>query len=156
MKITKRGVIVEGDPLSSGGYVVSGSGFSMNGINAALLGDPVFCTIAGHGKGEIIEGKENFSMNNKPVALDGHKVSCGCTLIAKTSGEGFFLTSRTQNELEDDEYEHFYYYEVLYADTNKPVENIYYKLDGMPVQKMIDGKTVKSTKKIKKFRYWIK
>ncbi|WP_158996627.1 PAAR domain-containing protein [Pigmentibacter ruber] len=62
----------------------------------------------------------------------------------------------SENGTDDDEYEHFYYCEVVYADTNKPVENICYKLDGMPVQEMKDGKTIKSKKEFKKFRYWIK
>ena len=82
----KKGIVVEGDPLSSGGKVTQGSGAMVNGFKIALLGDPVSCPIPLHGGGTIIEGDPNYLDNGKPIALEGHKVSCGCTLLAKLVG----------------------------------------------------------------------
>ena len=84
----KRGIVVEGDPLSSGGKVVKGTGTLVAGkYRVALLGDPVTCPIIGHGSGTVVEGDPKFQMNNKPAALEGHKASCGCTLLAKLVGQ---------------------------------------------------------------------
>ncbi len=74
----EKGIVVEGDPLSSGGKVTQGSGTTVNGFRIAVLGDPVSCPIPLHGSGTIIEGDTNALFNDKPVALEGHKVSCGC------------------------------------------------------------------------------
>jgi uncharacterized Zn-binding protein involved in type VI secretion len=87
----KKGIVVEGDPLSSGGIVTQGSGTKINGLSIALLGDPVNCPLPFHGAGTIIEGDPNYTENGKPVAFEGHKVSCGCTLLAKLVGEEFTL-----------------------------------------------------------------
>ncbi len=85
----KKGIVVEGDPLSSGGKVTQGSGTMVNGLKIALLGDPVSCPIPFHGSGTIVEGNPNVLICGKPVALEGHKVSCGCTLLAKLVGNNF-------------------------------------------------------------------
>ncbi|APJ02827.1 PAAR domain-containing protein [Silvanigrella aquatica] len=85
----EKGIVVEGDPLSSGGKVTKGSGTIVNGLRIAVLGDPVDCPIPLHGSGTITEGEPKALIGDKPIALEGHKVSCGCTLIAKTVGEKF-------------------------------------------------------------------
>ena len=78
----KKGIVVEGDPTTGGGEVLVGSGYMIDGETIAVLGDPVSCKIPLHGSGNIVEGDPNLLVNGKPVALHGHKVSCGCTLIA--------------------------------------------------------------------------
>ncbi len=88
----EKGIVVEGDPLSSGGTVTLGSGTIVNGFKIALVGDPVSCPIPLHGGGTIVEGDPNTIINGKPIALEGHKVSCGCTLLAKLVGNHFKIT----------------------------------------------------------------
>ena len=98
----QKGVVVEGDPLTRGGIAVKGSGCNLSGFRAALLGDPVKCAL--HGEGTIIEGNPNTIMNNKPVALDGHQVSCGCKLIAaRLSGKTFVekVSENIKNKIDE-------------------------------------------------------
>lgn len=78
----KKGIIVQGDPTTGGGEVLVGSGYMIDGETIAVLGDPVSCKNPFHVAGNIVEGDENLLANGKPVALHGHKVSCGCTLIS--------------------------------------------------------------------------
>ncbi len=94
----EKGIVVEGDPLSSGGKVTQGSGTMVNGLKIALLGDPVSCPIPLHGSGTIVEGDPNVLICGKPVALEGHKVSCGCTLLAKIVGDNFKIGISLQLE----------------------------------------------------------
>ena len=85
----EKGIVVEGDSLSSGGKVVQGSGTIVNGFKIALLGDPTSCPIIGHGSGTIVEGDTEYTIMDRPVALEGHKASCGCVLTAKLVGLQF-------------------------------------------------------------------
>ena len=78
----KKGIVVQGDPTTGGGEVLVGSGYMIDGEIIAVLGDPVSCKNPFHVAGNIVEGDENLLVNGKPVALHGHKVSCGCTLIS--------------------------------------------------------------------------
>ncbi len=99
--MAKRGIVVEGDPLSSGGKVEKGTGTLLGGkFRAALIGDPTSCPIIGHGAGQIVEGSPNFYLNRKPVALEGHKASCGCALIAKNVGQQMFIDDAKPSSLE--------------------------------------------------------
>ncbi len=84
----KRGIIVQGDSLSSGGVVLPISRPKPNIMNLpfACIGDKVNCPLPFHGLGEIIEGCKSFKINGMPIALQDHKVSCGCTLIASQFG----------------------------------------------------------------------
>ena len=76
-------VIRLGDPTTHGGTVVSASSTTIiNGIRVARLGDQVTCPIPGHGTVVIVEGDGNWQTDNRPVALEGHKTSCGVSLIS--------------------------------------------------------------------------
>lgn len=76
-------VIRLGDPTSHGGQVVSAaSTTTLFGKQVALLGDKVTCPQQGHVNCTIVEGDGSWLVGCKPVALEGHKVSCGAALIS--------------------------------------------------------------------------
>lgn len=76
-------VIRLGDRTTHGGVVVSASGnFKMFGKEVARLGDKVTCPARGHGTCTIVEGDPLWSIDGVAVALEGHKTSCGASLIA--------------------------------------------------------------------------
>lgn len=76
-------VIRLGDPTSHGGTVVSASSVVIiNGKRVARIGDSVTCPIPGHGVVTIVEGDSGWTDNGRPIALQGHKTSCGALLIA--------------------------------------------------------------------------
>lgn len=76
-------VIRLGDPTTHGGKVVSAAATSsINGIKVARMGDKVTCPLTGHGVGTIVEGDPNWLIEGIPVALEGHKTSCGASLIS--------------------------------------------------------------------------
>lgn len=76
-------VIRLGDPTAHGGVVVSAAGhFRMFGKPVARLGDKVACPVPGHGVCTIVEGDPHWSIDGIPVALEGHKTSCGASLIS--------------------------------------------------------------------------
>ncbi|MDR3479377.1 MAG: PAAR domain-containing protein [Burkholderiaceae bacterium] len=72
-----------GDSTSHGGSVTSAASQSIAmGKPLALVGDSCSCPIPGHSNCTIVEGDPNWTIDGKAVALHGHKVSCGATLIA--------------------------------------------------------------------------
>jgi len=77
-------VIRVGDPTSHGGKVLASGAphFKVNGIAVALKGDPVSCPKKGHLNCTIVEGDEEHTIDGKPVAHEGHAVSCGAILQA--------------------------------------------------------------------------
>lgn len=79
-------VIRLGDATSHGGKVVSvgATHFTVDGIAVARVGDPCSCPIAGHVNCTIAEGDPHHVIDNIAVAYDGHKTTCGATLIAST------------------------------------------------------------------------
>ncbi|WP_080963984.1 PAAR domain-containing protein [Chromobacterium subtsugae] len=80
-------IIRLGDPTDHGGKVVSASSTTtMFGKPVALVGDAVTCPQQGHVNCTIVEGDPSWTVGGKGVALEGHKVSCGATLIS-TMGE---------------------------------------------------------------------
>ncbi|WP_083339097.1 PAAR domain-containing protein [Chromobacterium sphagni] len=79
-------VIRLGDPTSHGGRVVSASSTTtMFGKAVAVVGDSVTCPKQGHVNCTIVEGDPSWTIDGKGIALDGHKVSCGATLISTLS-----------------------------------------------------------------------
>lgn len=83
-----RKVIVVGDPTDHGGRVISGSPTQqINGKAIARLGDQVDCPQKGHGVNAIVEGEPSMLINGIPVALEGHKTACGCTLLGTSAAE---------------------------------------------------------------------
>jgi len=80
-------VIRLGDPTSHGGEVVSAAATTkLFGKPVACLGDSVSCPKPGHDNCVIVEGDDGWKVDGRPVALDGHRTSCGAVLIA-TLGE---------------------------------------------------------------------
>lgn len=78
-----RNVIRLGDPTSHGGKVesVSATHFTVGGIPVARVGDPCSCPIKGHDKCTIAEGDPHHVIDGIAVAHEGHKTTCGATLI---------------------------------------------------------------------------
>jgi uncharacterized Zn-binding protein involved in type VI secretion len=72
-----------GDATSHGGKVTSAAEQTdVMGKPLARIDDTCSCPIAGHSNCVIIEGDPNWTIEGRAVALDGHKVSCGATLIS--------------------------------------------------------------------------
>lgn len=78
-----------GDATSHGGCVQTGSSTSKVMDRAvARLGDRCICPMQGHQDCVIAEGDPEFIVDGKPAAFDGHKTSCGATLISSLSSSG--------------------------------------------------------------------
>lgn len=70
-----------GDKTTHGGAVIAApSRCSAGGIPIAVIGDAVSCPKCG--PNAIAEGDSSWSIDGKPVALDGHATACGARLIA--------------------------------------------------------------------------
>jgi uncharacterized Zn-binding protein involved in type VI secretion len=84
-----RGVIRVGDSTSHGGKVVTGRDQSVvMGRPVACVGDSCTCPKSGHHDCVIVEGDPNVLIDGKAVAFDGHKTSCGASLISSLSSSG--------------------------------------------------------------------
>jgi uncharacterized Zn-binding protein involved in type VI secretion len=84
-----RRVIRLGDRTSHGGYVVSAtSQFTVMGMDVARLGDKCTCPKKGHNNCYIVEGDPDWTIDGVPVALEGHKLSCGAVLISSMPNAG--------------------------------------------------------------------
>lgn len=80
-------VIRLNDPTDHGGKVVGASSdFQVMGLPVARVGDACTCPQQGHQGCVIAEGDPNFAVGGRAVAFEGHKTSCGATLIA-TAGD---------------------------------------------------------------------
>jgi len=79
-------IIVIGDQTTHGGCVTAGSSHcTIDGKQIARLGDPCSCPMDGHANCSIAEGDPNDTIGGIPVAYEGHKTTCGATLIASVS-----------------------------------------------------------------------
>ncbi|WP_133647753.1 PAAR domain-containing protein [Paraburkholderia flava] len=84
-----RGVIRVGDSTSHGGRVETGREKSTVMDRAvACVGDHCSCPMAGHDRCVIVEGDPNVTIDGVAVAFDGHKTSCGATLISSVPSSG--------------------------------------------------------------------
>jgi uncharacterized Zn-binding protein involved in type VI secretion len=84
-----RKIIRLGDSTSHGGKVVSASShMTVGGIPVARLGDKCTCPKRGHNNCVIVEGDTNWTIDDIPVALEGHKISCGAVLISSSPNNG--------------------------------------------------------------------
>lgn len=79
-------VIRLGDSTSHGGKVVSvtAAHFTVGGIAVARAGDTCSCPIKGHDNCTIAEGDPHHVVDGVAIAYEGHKTSCGATLMATT------------------------------------------------------------------------
>ncbi|WP_206955866.1 PAAR domain-containing protein [Trinickia acidisoli] len=84
-----RGVIRIGDSTSHGGKVQTGREKStVMGRAVACIGDKCSCPMNGHDHCVIVEGDPNVMIDGQAVAFDGHKTSCGATLISSVPSSG--------------------------------------------------------------------
>jgi uncharacterized Zn-binding protein involved in type VI secretion len=84
-----RGVIRLNDPTSHGGKVVGAAPNStVLGVAVARKGDPCVCPIKGHVRCVIAEGDPQVLIDGVPVAFDGHKTSCGASLMSTVGNSG--------------------------------------------------------------------
>ncbi|MEQ1976224.1 PAAR domain-containing protein [Xenorhabdus sp. SGI240] len=83
--IDGKKIILKDDTTNTSGTVLTGSGLTKQGEPVACIGDSVFCP-ACKSTGDIAEGSPLTMIQGKAVALEGHKVNCGCpsgcTLVA--------------------------------------------------------------------------
>ena len=140
-----RRVIRLGDPTSHGGKVASAAGnYNIMGKNVARVGDICTCPKKGHNNCTIAEGDPNWTIDGRPVALEGHKTSCGATLIstcgqlgrsfegdgsASGSGQGPFVSNidNADSEIsEAQELEQFFVF--VDAATGNPINTLTYKI----------------------------
>ncbi|MBQ5946114.1 PAAR domain-containing protein [Massilia sp. ST3] len=78
-----KGVIRLGDSTSHGGKVIAASPTAfVHGVAVARKGDACFCPVNGHSPCTIAEGDPLVLVDGIPVAFQGHKTSCGATLIS--------------------------------------------------------------------------
>jgi uncharacterized Zn-binding protein involved in type VI secretion len=85
-----RNIIRLGDPTSHGGKVesVSATHFTVGGLAVARVGDKCSCPIKGHDNCTIAEGDPHHVIDGIAVAHDGHKTTCGATLMPTTGNYG--------------------------------------------------------------------
>lgn len=86
-----KGVIRLNDPTSHGGRVVAAAPRTkVMGVAVARKGDRCICPLPGHGVCVIAEGDPKVTIDGVPVAFEGHRTTCGATLISTmpTSGRG--------------------------------------------------------------------
>lgn len=74
--------IVQGDPTSSGGSVITGSSFTdIDGIPVARIGDQATCP-RHKGAFPIVDGDSTMIVDGQPVALHGSSLACGCKVLS--------------------------------------------------------------------------
>jgi uncharacterized Zn-binding protein involved in type VI secretion len=78
-----KGVIRLNDPTTHGGKVVAAAPNSVvMGVAVARKGDLCVCPMRGHEVCFIAEGDPQVLIDGVPVAFEGHKTTCGATLIS--------------------------------------------------------------------------
>ena len=79
-------VIRLGDSTSHGGNVVkvTATHFTVDGIAVARVGDVCSCPVKGHDNCTVAEGDPHHVIDGIAVAYEGHKTTCGATLVAST------------------------------------------------------------------------
>jgi uncharacterized Zn-binding protein involved in type VI secretion len=81
-----KGIIRLGDATSHGGKVVAAtSTVLVHNIAVARKGDACVCPLNGHSPCVIAEGDPEVLIAGVPVAFEGHKTSCGATLISSAA-----------------------------------------------------------------------
>lgn len=84
-------IITVGDKTDHGGEVVSGSPtHDIGGKAIARLNDKVRCPQfypggKPHGVNKIVSAHETLTAGGIPVAVEGSKTECGCTLIGRSN-----------------------------------------------------------------------
>jgi uncharacterized Zn-binding protein involved in type VI secretion len=97
-KLYGRSQVVVGDRTSHGGVVLNGSPtHDWHGIPIARQGDRVFCPRCPPFEFMIAEGLENCTDTDAglPMAVEGHKTTCGATLIARPASPEAMLVAKS-------------------------------------------------------------
>ncbi|CAK6616436.1 TPA: PAAR domain-containing protein [Providencia stuartii] len=76
--VNGRKIILKNDTTNTGGTVLTGSSLAKQIQGVACVGDSVYCPSC-KTTGAIVEGDGLMKINGIPVALEGHKVACGCS-----------------------------------------------------------------------------
>ena len=76
--VNGRKIILKNDITNTGGTVLRGSSVAKQTQGIACVGDPVYCPSCEQ-TGTIAEGDSLMKINGIAVALEGHKVTCGCS-----------------------------------------------------------------------------
>lgn len=76
--VNGRKTILKNDTTNTGGTVLTGSFLAKQARGIACVGDSVYCPSCKK-TGVIVEGDNLMKINGIPVALEGHKVVCGCS-----------------------------------------------------------------------------
>ncbi|WP_140182463.1 PAAR domain-containing protein [Providencia stuartii] len=76
--VNGRKIILKNDTTNIGGTVLTASSLAKQTLGIACVGDSVYCP-ACNTTGVIVEGNNLMKINGIPVALEGHKVACGCS-----------------------------------------------------------------------------
>ncbi|OBU48964.1 PAAR domain-containing protein [Stenotrophomonas maltophilia] len=77
-----RLIVVVGDATSGGGRVITGSAFTdINGHAVARVSDRATCP-KHQGIFPIVTGDDSWIVDGQPVARDGDRLACGCSLLA--------------------------------------------------------------------------
>lgn len=126
--------VVLGDTTSHGGVVLSGSSTTFWGparLAIARRGDQVSCPLCKPHIFKIVEGCAMFTDNGSGIALHGHKIGCGATLIAEPAD----LSQRIPSPLHKNQ--HWYDDKYVLRDTQgQPLPNTEFAV------KYPDGRTV--------------
>ena len=77
-------VIRLGDNTSHGGKVVdvAATHYTVAGIALARVGDRCSCPVQGHDGCTIAEGNPRHLIEGVQVAYEGHKTTCGASLVS--------------------------------------------------------------------------
>ena len=88
-----RNWIVQGDPTSSGGKVVTGSPFTdIDGTPVARVTDQATCP-RHRGAFPIVDGDPALVVDGQPVALHGSSLACGCRVLSAQQARVFVEVS---------------------------------------------------------------
>lgn len=75
-----KNIVRKGDTLRPFGGVVLEGHYECMGLPMACVGDTVCCNK--HAMTCIDEGSSLSEIDGRPIALDGHRCACGCTLVS--------------------------------------------------------------------------
>ncbi|MEY1164361.1 PAAR domain-containing protein [Providencia manganoxydans] len=76
--VNGREIILKNDTTNTGSSVLTASSLAKHIQGVAYVGDSVYCPSCKK-TGTIVEGDSLMKINGIPVALEGHKVACGCS-----------------------------------------------------------------------------
>lgn len=124
--------IVLGDKTSHGGVVISGSltsTWSDAKIPIVRMGDKVTCPKCKPHIFEVAEGLPTYTDTNAnlPIAVDGHKTTCGAILIAESASANTIASALAIANLDKHRYDELI--QALDKSTGLPLSGITYFIE---------------------------